>query len=82
MDGSDSEQEGFSIFSKKARIKKKEANVDQKSKTVSTKTLNVKDVDDRLSFSDLGLNDWVVKCVNSMQIVNPTPVQVYLFSCF
>ena len=81
MDGSDNEQEGFSIFSKKARLNKKEAGVDQESKTVSTKTLNVKDVDDRLSFSDLGLNDWVVKCVNLMQIVNPTPVQVYLFSC-
>ena len=76
MDSSDSDQDGFSMFSKKARIEQTNAESEQTVKTAAPKNLSVKDVEDRLTFADLGLNEWVVKCANSMQITRPTPVQV------
>lgn len=76
MDSSDNDQEGFSMFSKKARIEKTSTENEQTGEKVLPKNLNVRSVEDRLTFADLGLNEWVVKCVNSMQITRPTPVQV------
>lgn len=76
MDSSDNDQEGFSMFSKKARIEKTSTGNEQTGEKVLPKNLNVRSVEDRLTFADLGLNEWVVKCVNSMQITRPTPVQV------
>ena len=75
MDSSDNDQEGFSMFSKKARIEKTSTGTEQTVEKVLPKNLSVKSVEDRLTFADLGLNEWVVKCVNSMQITRPTPVQ-------
>ena len=76
MDSSDNDQEGFSMFSKKARIEKTSTENEQTGEKVLPKNLNVRSVEDRLTIADLGLNEWVVKCVNSMQITRPTPVQV------
>ena len=60
MDSSDNDQEGFSMFSKKARIEKTSTENEQTGEKVLPKNLNVR----------------IVKCVNSMQITRPTPVQV------
>ena len=84
MDGSDSEAGGFSMFSKKARITKKTVEKDKGTEDVvkakAPKEI-IKQEDDRLTFKDLGLNDWVVKCCHSMHIVKPTPVQVCFCEC-
>ena len=82
MDGSDDETCGFSMFSKRAKISKKgttEALPIAKSKDVKISNEQIKGEDDRYTFKDLGLNEWVVKCCNAMSIVKPTPVQVYCF---
>ena len=76
MDSSDNEQEGFSMFSKKVRTEKTRTESEQAVKKVVSQNLSVKSVEDRLTFADLGLNEWVVKCVNTMRITRPTPVQV------
>ena len=86
MDGSDDDSAMFSMFSK--RMKSASPKVTEtkeitacfsacKEITLQAEKHAVKDVEDRLTFSDLGLNDWVVKCCNSMGIVKPTPVQVW-----
>ena len=76
MDGSDDDSAMFSMFSK--RVKSAVPKVTEtKEITLQAEKHAVKDVEDRLTFSDLGLNDWVVKCCNSMGIVKPTPVQVW-----
>lgn len=76
MDGSDDDSALFSMFSK--RMKSASPKVTEtKEITLQAEKHAVKDVEDRLTFSDLGLNDWVVKCCNSMGIVKPTPVQVW-----
>lgn len=79
MDGSDGDMCGFSVFSKRAKVTKKNAQENAEStevvKTKVTKEI-IKQEDDRLTFKDLGLNEWVVKCCNAMHIVKPTPVQV------
>ena len=83
MDGSDDETCGFSMFSKKAKISNKGTTTAlpiAKSEDVKKKTEQIKEEDDRYTFKDLGLNDWVVKCCNTMSIVKPTPVQVFCFN--
>jgi superfamily II DNA/RNA helicase len=76
MDGSDDETVGFSVFSKKARVETSKESEAMEAKPITMKTAVAKPIDDRLTFSDLGLNQWVVKCANDMGIVKPTPVQV------
>lgn len=44
------------------------------------KQVIVKPENERFTFGDLGLNEWVVRCVNSMGIVTPTPVQVSFYA--
>ena len=75
MDGSDDDSALFSMFSK--RVKGAAPTVTEtKEISLQAEKRTVKDIEDRLTFSDLGLNEWVVKCCNSMGIVKPTPVQV------
>ena len=78
MDGSDEETCGFSLFSKRAKVSKgNTTEAVEVVKTVAPKKIIEKE-DDRLTFKDLGLNEWVVKCCNAMRIVKPTPLQVFL----
>ena len=82
MDGSDDETCGFSMFSKKAKMSNKGATAAlpiATSEDVKKKTEQIKEEDDRYTFRDLGLNEWVVKCCSTMSIVKPTPVQVFYF---
>ena len=78
MDGSDDETCGFSIFSKKAKVTKNNSTESMETVKVKTPKETIKREDDRLTFKDLGLNEWVVKCCDSMRIVKPTPVQVFI----
>ena len=57
MDSSDNDQEGFSMFSKKARIEKTSTENEQTGEKVLPKNLNVRSEEDRLTFADLGLNE-------------------------
>ena len=76
MDEGDNTGSSFSLFAKKTKITPQREEETTKLVESVSKELQVKPLDDRLTFEDLGLNEWVVKCVNSMSIVKPTPVQV------
>lgn len=68
------EDEGaFTMFSKRPKVSVASGSEPRK---LTMKQVTLKPESERFTFSDLGLNEWVVKCVNSMGIVKPTPVQV------
>ena len=75
MEGSDDESAAFSMFSKKVKTTPSKAK-ETKEIVLQREKHVVKEAEERLTFSDLGLNQWVVKCCQSMGIVKPTPVQV------
>lgn len=74
MEGSDDEGTAFTMFSKKAKVTTAKSEVETKHLTM--KKITSKPESERFKFDDLGLNEWVVRCVNQMGIVKPTPVQV------
>ena len=74
MEGSDDEGTAFTMFSKKAKVTTAKSEVETKRLTM--KKITSKPESERFKFDDLGLNEWVVRCVNQMGIVKPTPVQV------
>lgn len=76
MEGSDDESAVFSMFSKKVKTTPSKAK-ETKEIVLQREKHVVKEAEERLTFSDLGLNQWVVKCCQSMGIVKPTPVQVF-----
>ena len=74
MEGSDDEGTAFTMFSKKAKVSASKSEVETKRLTM--KKITSKPESERFKFDDLGLTEWVVRCVNQMGIVKPTPVQV------
>ena len=67
------DEAAFTMFSKKPKVSVVPTSEPRK---LTMKQVTLKPESERFTFSDLGLNEWVVKCVNSMGIVKPTPVQV------
>ena len=81
MEGSDDESAAFSMFSKKVKTTSSKES-ETKEIVLQPKKHVIKEAEERLTFSDLGLNQWVVKCCKSMGIVKPTPVQVFPYSLY
>ena len=76
MDSSDNENDSFSMFSKRTKRTKTENDEQPQPRQPTMKQVVVKPESERCTFGDLGLNEWVVRSVNSMGIITPTPVQV------
>ena len=73
------DEAAFTMFAKKPKVSLASSSEPRK---LTMKQVALKPESERFTFSDLGLNEWVVKCVNSMGIVKPTAVQVFFFILF